>query len=223
MRKIMQREGLTYQRVSEYASVSTHAVYKWLSHGDISEAQARELAGKIGFDWLWLKYGIHRVPLDTFHDMVMASANNMLLVRWTDFKAIAASEDKLNQFEYDREDLIGRSFMEFLTDFTEEQGRYIQRVVYALNGMVEHSFRCTCQDKYSTKALKINCKGITTDNEGHTYEIAQIEIVEPNGTEGSLRSLRLHRKNPFCMPEQDICRLADQYIELPWLADFLRG
>ena len=43
----MHREGLTYQKVSEYADVSTQAVYKWLSSGDISEIKARELAEKI--------------------------------------------------------------------------------------------------------------------------------------------------------------------------------
>ena len=223
MRQIMDRESLTYQEVSEYAEVSTQAVYKWLFKGDISDRKARELSQKIGFDWLWLKYGIHRVPLDTFYDMVMASTNNMLLVCWTDFRVIAASNDDQGMFDYIREDLVGRDFTEFLVDFDKDKARSIQKIIFALSGMVEHSFRCTIKDRYSVKAAKVNCKGITTDDEGHTYEISQVEIVKPNGTEGSLRSLRFHKKTAIDLNDYEIERLTSQYNNLPWLGEFLKG
>ena len=222
MRKIMQREELTYQQVADYAEVSTQAVYKWLFKGDISDIKARELSEKIGFDWLWLKYGINRVPLDTFHDMVMASTKGMMLVRWTDMEIIAFGQDQQQQIDYQHDDILGRNCLDFMVGFPEEYLRPVQKIIYALNGMIEHSYRGIFQDKYSTKAIEISCKGITTDGEGHTYEVSQVEVVEPNGTENSLRSLKFHKKNPFRMPEPEIELLAGRYHQFPWLADFLR-
>ena len=138
-------------------------------------------------------------------------------------KIIAFSDATHNPFEYRREEAIGRPYTDFLVDFPVQYLPSIRKLIYALNGAVEYSHRCILQDKYSRRSMKVTSKGITTDSDGHTYDLIQLELGEFDGTENSLSSLKFHRRSAFDISESEIERLTRQYQLLPWLGEFLRN
>lgn len=53
---------MTRQDLASALDVSMVTVQKWLSDGGMKDSSAQALASHVLCDWLWLKYGICRVP-----------------------------------------------------------------------------------------------------------------------------------------------------------------
>lgn len=223
MQTIMRREGLTYQQVSEYADVSTQAVHKWLSTGSISDVKAREVAHQIGIDWIWLKHGINRVPVESLFDIVTSTTSNVVLFRWDTFELLAVGKSLQEKTEYGADELIGQSVMDFLPAIKKQLPviRRGQKLLYALSGMVDYSYRATFQDKHTTKSMIIHGRGFTTDNEGNTYSLEELEEVEPSNLDDNPLSFRVHKKAAIPLQKPEIERLVSKFPEYPWLDDLL--
>lgn len=219
VRKIMKREALTYQQLSEYADVTVQAVHRWLSSGSISDVKARTIAREIGIDWLWLKHGITRLPLETFHDVVVSSTDNLILTCWDTLELLAVGGQLAEEFEYEISELLGKSTLHLVPTISEAQLRRGQKVVHALAGAIDHSFRFYIQDKYSVRPYLLRGRGITSDNDGLTYAIGELQQVEPDGTEGSLRSVRFKRRSPISLSDEDLAELVKRFPEFPSLSD----
>lgn len=219
LRKIMKRDGLTYQQLSDYADVSVQAVHRWLSTGSISDVKARTIAREVGVDWLWLKHGVTRLPLETFYDVVASSTERLVLTCWDTLELVAVGSSILEEFEYEPGEVLGRSVMHFVPTVSEADFRRGQKLVHALAGSIEHSFRFYLQDKYTRRPYQMRGRGITTDDEGLTYAIGELTLVEPDGTEGSLRSVRFKRRSAIPLSEEEIAKLVEKFPEYPWLAE----
>ena len=219
IRAIMKRENLTCQQVSEYADVSTQAVHKWLSSGTISDEKARVLAREIGLDWLWLKHGVTRLPLDTLYDAVLNSTANVGLVCWDTLELIAIGKHISDEFEYTESEVLGKSVMQFAASIKETDVRRVQKLLHTLSGFVEHSFRLNFHDKYTVRPYLLRHRGTTTDGQGLTYSIDELHSVEANGTEDSPKSLRFGRRTSTPLSTQELDALVAKYPEYPWLKD----
>lgn len=215
----MKREKLTCQQVSEYADVSTQAVHKWLSTGTISDEKARVLAREIGLDWLWLKHGVTHLPLETLYDAVLNSTANVGLTCWDALELMAIGKNISDEFEYTESEVLGKSVMEFAASVKESDVRRTQKLLHTLSGFVEHSFRFNFHDKYTVRPYLLTHKGTTTDQQGLTYAINELQSVEPNGTEDSPKSLRFGRKTSTPLSIQELHALIEKYPEYPWLRD----
>lgn len=221
VRMIIKREKMSREAFAEYADASTQAVYKWLSKGSISDEKAKMLAYKIGVDWLWLKHGVSRVHVDTLYDIVLSSTSNLYMGCWNTLEIIALGEGLVAELDYEAEELIGKSILKFIPNFDPSFIQKGQKVLYALSGMVEHSLRANIQDKHKIRAVRMRNKAITTDENGLTYGLAQVDFVEPNGHENKLTSFKLHRRawqrpNPVLIE-----KLCEENPEVSWLKDFL--
>jgi len=62
VRILMERNQLSRQQVADMLDVSLVTVHKWLSNGNMKDPVARQLASNVLCDWLWLKYGVCRIP-----------------------------------------------------------------------------------------------------------------------------------------------------------------
>jgi len=216
VRAIMKREKLTYQQISDYADVSTQAVHKWLSSGSISDEKARVLAREIGVDWLWLKHGISRFPLQSFYDAVLTSTANIVLTCWDTLELVAVGQSLKEEFEYEEHEVLGKSVMDFVPGIKEAEVRRMQKLLHALSGFVDFSARFNLHDKHSVRAYQMRGRGITTDSDGMTYAIEELIQVEPDGTEDSPRSIRIRRRSAIPFTEHELGAIADRFPEYPW-------
>jgi transcriptional regulator with XRE-family HTH domain len=221
VRLMMKREKLSYEALAEYADASTQAVYKWLSKGSISDEKAMTLAFEIGLDWLWLKHGVSRVPVDTLYDIVLSSTSNLYLCCWNNLEIIALADGLVEQLEYDAEDLIGNILTDFSPNFDPGVLWKLQKLLHALGGMTEYSIRANFQDKHNLRAIEVRNKVLTTGESGLTYSISQVNFVEPNGQEDRLRSFKLHRRAWQLPSPLLIEKLCKENPALPWLKEFL--
>jgi len=221
LRKLMRREGLTYEQLSDYADVSTQAVHKWLTSGSISDEKARAVAANIGVDWLWLKHGIARHSMESLYDLVLSSTANILLIEWNSLKLVALGKDLHEKFEYDRGTVIGHCLLDFTPNLDETLVRRMQKLMFSLSNRLEFSFRATYQDKHTLKAYKLTSRGITNDEQGTTYGLYEIIEVEPDGTEDSLQSLEFKLDTLPPLNEEEVESLLLEYPEFPWLKELV--
>lgn len=194
MRMMMEREKLSYAGLAEYADASTQAVYKWLSKGCISDEKAMSLAYKLGVDWLWLKHGVSRVPVETLYDIVLGSTSNLYMDCWNTMEIVAVGDSILAEAGYKAEELIGKKAVEFIPDADPRIFLRGQKILFALSGTVGFSYRVYLQDKSRRAAVKLTNQIITTDESGMTYSLAHVDVVEPNGHENRMTSFRLQRR-----------------------------
>lgn len=219
VRAIMKRESLTYQQISDYADVSTQAVHKWLSSGSISDEKARVLAREIGIDWLWLKHGVSRLPLQSFYDAVLTSTANIVLTCWDTLELVAVGQNLAEEFEYEEHEVLGKNVMDFVPGIKLGDVRRVQKLLHALSGFVEFSARFNLHDKYTVRAYQMRGRGITTDTDGMTYAIEELTQVEPDGTEDTAKSVRLRRRSEIPLPDKELGQIADSFPEFPWIRD----
>lgn len=221
LRKIMRREGLTYEQLSDYADVSTQAVHKWLTSGSISDEKARAVAANIGVDWLWLKHGIARHSMESLHDLVLSSTANILLIEWNSLKLVALGKNLHEKFEYDQGAVVGSCLLDFTPNLDESLVRRMQKLMFSLSNRLEFSFRASYQDKFTLKAYKLTSRGITNDEEGTTYGLYEIIEVEPDGTEDSIESLEFKLDSLPPLNEEEVASLLREYPEFPWLKELV--
>jgi hypothetical protein len=219
IRAIMKREKLTCQQVSECADVSTQAVHKWLSTGTISDEKARVLAREIGLDWLWLKHGVTRLPLDTLYDAVLNSTANVGLTCWDTLELLAIGKNISKEFEYTESEVLGKSVMHLAPGLKQTDIHRGQKLLLTLSGFVDYSFRINFHDKYTVRPYLLRGRGTTRDHEGLNYAIEELQSVEPDGTEDTLKSFRIRKRGTVPLSEQEIDALVYKYPEHPWLSD----
>lgn len=223
VRTIMKRENLSYNALADYADASTQAVYKWLSKGSMSDEKAMTLSHKIGLDWLWLKHGISRVPVDTLYDIVLSSTSNYYLSCWNTLEIVALGDGLLAEMDYKAEEVIGKCILDFAPNPVGNRALLMQgqKIIYVLSGMLEHSYRANVQGKHRLRAVELRSKAMTTDENGLTYGLLHVNFVEPNGRENKMSSFKLHRtawQPPSPVLIEELCSANP---EMPWLKEFL--
>lgn len=57
LKELLELKGLTLQAVADVLGVSRPAVHKWTKGGEIDYEKLRKLAGFLGVNWIWLRYG----------------------------------------------------------------------------------------------------------------------------------------------------------------------
>ena len=217
IRTIIKREQITRERFAEYANVSSQAVQKWISKGQISDSKAKEVASKFGVDWLWLKHGVCRMPLDVVQQIIVQSNRNMVLARWDTLGIVACGEIDNDLIAYSNEELIGKTLDDLAVNYSKSDFRRAQKLVILLGHYLEPSYRMNFKDKNSIISLKITQKGYVTDSSGITYGFDKIESVEPNGTEGSILSLKFENPTALNLPAEEIERIEKQFPDIPHL------
>ena len=142
MRFIMKRNKMTRQQVSSIVDVSLVTVHKWLSGGDIKTQHAQLMAEKIWCDWLWIKYGEHRVPGEVescilgqlnksavWQPIRDTSAPSRNLLEHNEAVAISAGNDVDHTLGRTSDQLIGRKIKDFVP--SNEGMIYTQQIVAA--------------------------------------------------------------------------------------------
>lgn len=218
----MQREKITYNQMAEYADASSQAVHKWLSSGSISDEKALKVAQTVGLDWLWLKHGITRIPVESLYEIIFASTSRCILTRWDTFELLALGKQLAEDLEYDVNEVVGQSVIKLTPQINVEDVRKGQKLIYALSNVTDYSWRATLYDKHSKRAIELRGKAHTTDSDGVPYAVESISIVKPNGQEDSVTSFRLHKKSWQPPGDEYIKTLVQHHPELPWLEKFLR-
>ena len=221
IRLMMERENLSYAGLAEYADASTQAVHKWLNSGSISDEKAMTLAYKLGLDWLWLKHGVSRVPVESLHDIVLCSTSNLYLNCWNTLEIVALGDKLLTELDYQADELVGRKTIEFVPGGDPGILLKGQKILFALSGMVGYSYRANIQDKHHLRAVEVRNKALTTDDQGMTYSLAQIDFVEPNGHENKMSSFRLQRRSWQALNPVLIETLCEANSDITWLQEFL--
>ncbi|MES9898030.1 MAG: helix-turn-helix transcriptional regulator [Sedimenticola sp.] len=54
---VMKMHDLSYQGLADVVGVSKQSVYNWLSGGKIREENAKRLADRLSYDWMWIMHG----------------------------------------------------------------------------------------------------------------------------------------------------------------------
>lgn len=57
LKELLEHKNLTLQAVANVLGVSRPAVHKWTKGGEIDYEKLRKLAGFLGVNWIWLRYG----------------------------------------------------------------------------------------------------------------------------------------------------------------------